>query len=765
MAAELPLAMQSQDALDHHTLDWPVGEMLQHRFDSGPRHNATGDSQVVFQNDVHVAGAAWLRMYFGEVQLDGSSRIRMTSLADGEVQELDAAGMQLWRNSSAYFNGDTVRVELIAAPATFNNAVSLGSVAMERLVAGQDRGGCGICGPDDRTPSNVEWAARMMPVGCSATIYNTYNCFVTAGHCLNGADVLQFNVPASSPNCSLNNPPVADQFPVIAADGVNSGVGADYGAMKSGANNLGQTPYDRYGIFIPLASSVPSSGTASVNGFGVDEQCERTQTQQFHDGPITGTSSSAISYDIDITFGNSGSSILYNGEIIGVVSHCSSACENYGTRIDLPNFAEIREQICGVPVGACCVGTTCVVIAADNCGGTFLGEGTECTENACAPTGGCCTGTDCSITVEAECDGSYPGDDTDCLGNPCLSTGACCTDFQCAITSEASCEGVYLGDGTDCLGSPCNPTGACCTGTDCTYAYEPDCDGTWLGAGSICNGVTCSEYQFQGMAWQIVGTDLVDDDEFTWTVDVFTVLNQGERLDAVAGDVQQPKMVSTSTSFYQNTFGGPTSQSINPALFDTFPDLRYDSFVTIGSLDGDGTPFPENALSDIGIDWNEFNAGGAISTSDGTWYITPKDGQGIAQLFTDQDCNERYGVRIARLTVRGTTAQVHVEALFQGKEADGDSWQSTGEIDIAYDGTLDCNGNGAADACDIADGTSSDDNGNGIPDECESGCAGDYTGDGITNVQDLLLVIGGWDNPYDVNDLLTVIGDWDCSSP
>ncbi|MDP7009311.1 MAG: hypothetical protein QGI78_07055, partial [Phycisphaerales bacterium] len=33
----------------------------------------------------------------------------------------------------------------------------------------------------------------------------------------------------------------------------------------------------------------------------------------------------------------------------------------------------------------------------------------------------------------------------------------------------------------------------------------------------------------------------------------------------------------------------------------------------------------------------------------------------------------------------------------------------------------DCNENGIADACDIADGTSSDDNGNGVPDECEVG--------------------------------------------
>ena len=43
-------------------------------------------------------------------------------------------------------------------------------------------------------------------------------------------------------------------------------------------------------------------------------------------------------------------------------------------------------------------------------------------------------------------------------------------------------------------------------------------------------------------------------------------------------------------------------------------------------------------------------------------------------------------------------------------------------------------------------------------------CSGDYSGDGLTNVGDLLLVISEWGNPYDVTDLLAVISDWDCVS-
>ena len=46
----------------------------------------------------------------------------------------------------------------------------------------------------------------------------------------------------------------------------------------------------------------------------------------------------------------------------------------------------------------------------------------------------------------------------------------------------------------------------------------------------------------------------------------------------------------------------------------------------------------------------------------------------------------------------------------------------------------------------------------GILEPC--GCAGDWNGDALVNVEDLLLVIGGWGDPYGVEDLLEVIGAW-----
>ncbi len=105
------------------TLDYPVGQLQPYDVDSGARGNQAEAFETVFENLVRIEDAAWLRIYFGEVTLAEGSYIRMTSLLDGEVQELDERELALWSNSSAYFNGNAVQVELIAGPGTNGNRV------------------------------------------------------------------------------------------------------------------------------------------------------------------------------------------------------------------------------------------------------------------------------------------------------------------------------------------------------------------------------------------------------------------------------------------------------------------------------------------------------------------------------------------------------------------------------------------------------------------------------------------------------------------
>ena len=100
-----------------NTWDNPLPDPTPYPVDSGSVTNNSRHPHVVLEESVHLEDAKWMRLYFGpEMQLGEGSVIRMTSLFDGEVQELDAAGLAMWSNTSGYFNGNFVTVELIAAP-------------------------------------------------------------------------------------------------------------------------------------------------------------------------------------------------------------------------------------------------------------------------------------------------------------------------------------------------------------------------------------------------------------------------------------------------------------------------------------------------------------------------------------------------------------------------------------------------------------------------------------------------------------------------
>ena len=340
------------------TLPAPIGEFEPYPVDSGVKANLADAAATVHVEIVSVPDAGWLRLYFAEAQLPPGSTIRMTSLRDGETQELDSDGIAMWSYASAYFNGDTVMIELVAGPKTGRNRFVLDKVA--RQMVNQPIGGCtfpcGICGDDDRVSSNEDWSGRFLPAGCTASVWNEDSCLVSAGHCIFGAMTVQFNVPASNPDCSINNPPVADQFPILATIFSNGGVGNDWAVMTTGTNNLGQTIFERYGLLRAIASSPPAVGeTLGVWGFGIDDQCTLSQTQQTHTAEVDSVSGSFFEHTVDITCGSSGSSAIRNNEILGIVTHCP--CPGIATRVDLAAFAAARESLCGegagIPNDAC----------------------------------------------------------------------------------------------------------------------------------------------------------------------------------------------------------------------------------------------------------------------------------------------------------------------------------------------------------------------------------------------------------------------------
>lgn len=404
-------------AAAQETLDHPVGSLQAYVHDSGAIANLDAARGLKHQHVVLVKNAAWLRLHFNNVQLEKGSYVRVTSLLDNETQILDAANMALWGNTSAYFNGDSVQVELVADGGTNNNRFAIFQLERELLPADEPRGSqgqCGICGiTDDRVPSSENWTSRLFPAGCTASVWNEDSCMVSAGHCIGGSMVVQFNVPASLANCSTVNPPVADQFPITATSFTNGGVGNDWAVLTPGTNGLGELPYERYGDLRPISPTVAGIGQTSVlTGYGVDQTCTRSQTQQTHSGPISSVFSNYYRFSVDLRGGNSGSSLLRNNQIIGIATHCP--CPNIATRIDLPAFVQARLVLCGnlpEPPNNNCADA----IPFNNGNGdgimpySTLGATTDGPINpigACNDSGSRQTGRDIWYTYEATCTGS-----------------------------------------------------------------------------------------------------------------------------------------------------------------------------------------------------------------------------------------------------------------------------------------------------------------------------------------------------------------------
>ncbi len=97
-----------------------------------------------------------------------------------------------------------------------------------------------------------------------------------------------------------------------------------------------------------ISNQGASNGTqVDLTGYGVDNTCTLSQTQQFAQGNICGVFSNAYTFNVDLRGGNSGSSLIRTStqQIIGIATHCP--CCNVATRITNSDFAQAREDLCG----------------------------------------------------------------------------------------------------------------------------------------------------------------------------------------------------------------------------------------------------------------------------------------------------------------------------------------------------------------------------------------------------------------------------------
>lgn len=360
---------------------------------SGVLANALPIETVVWQDFVTVpAGTPWLRLQYAAANLDQGSYLRIVSLRDGEVMTMHQEHLAQWGMTSAFFNGNSVLVQLVAGPHTVGNEVTI-----TRVTAGDaapDIVPETICGStDDRVPSSDPRSGRLSN-GCSGWIIDAagggnQKLHLSAGHCYaaSGA-VLQFAVPSSSANCSLVQPPVAKQFAVDASTSqyVNGGVGNDYWVFRCFANSTtGLTTFQEQGAAYTLATAMPSSGSTVRNtGYGVDgtntngaaagSSCSctssagtgtRNQTQQTHTGNLVSNAGTTLQHQVDTCGGNSGSVLIdeVSGRAIGIHTHggCSTGASTYnsGTQVTHPSLVAAIQAMCPTCAVHASYGTSC----------------------------------------------------------------------------------------------------------------------------------------------------------------------------------------------------------------------------------------------------------------------------------------------------------------------------------------------------------------------------------------------------------------------
>ncbi|TDM05750.1 MAG: hypothetical protein C4K60_13620 [Ideonella sp. MAG2] len=336
-------------------------EMRAYSFAS-PEQVAPGRGEVIASHTVQAAGAPWLRLQFKDVRLLPGSKLRITSLQDGAVQELDARGLHQWRNTSAYFNGEAVRVELLAGKGSKGNRFAVSHVMVGQAPV-QTESQCGAT--DDRVPSNAPDRARLVNVGCTVNLMSN-GCFVTAGHCLaspGSVNVVEFNVPLSGSTGAIVHPAPKDQYvPTTNRLFKNSGVGKDWGVFTTSPNaTTGLTALQAQGSSLNFATAVPAVGAdVVITGYGVDSGTAN-QTQQVSNGPITAvnTTGTSMQYKADTEGGNSGSVVVSGGNVVAIHTHggCTTAGtgSNQGTLYTNPELQAAFTQVCGAtpPVPTC----------------------------------------------------------------------------------------------------------------------------------------------------------------------------------------------------------------------------------------------------------------------------------------------------------------------------------------------------------------------------------------------------------------------------
>ena len=251
---------------------------------------------------------------------------------------------------------------------------------------------------------------------------------------------------------------------------------------------------------------------------------------------------------------------------------------------------------------------------------------------------------------------------------------------------------------------------------------------------------------------------VVDLTGFSCTRLYVNMANESDFMSSISGDSNVPTYVNTTTNFYHAALGAATPNGINSILFPVYPDLVYDSWVTIGLESVPNASAGEAAVATVQSTENPWVTnfdpggglpGGSIVIDDligGAWYALNGDANGVA--------GEDLKVLVGQFTTTGELSgqlycqifpngdgQQNVLYLFPFGGADIPGCVDSNACNFNPDATSDdgscdysCYGCTDAAACNYDATATLDDNACTYADagyDCDGNCLSDSDGDGI----------------------------------
>jgi hypothetical protein len=325
----------------------------------------------------------------------------------------------------------------------------------------------------------------------------------------------------------------------------------------------------------------------------------------------------------------------------------------------------------------------------------------------------------------------------------CIDETACNYDAAATINDDTcfyaqdyyDCEGICLADAdSDGVCDP-NEVDGCDDMNACNYNAEAtDNDGS-------CDYCSCSDAGTDGygLVVELVAehTEGELDGMSTYRVYV-TTPNDDDFLSAVYGDDEDPLNIVSTTSFYQHMFGSVLGSDMFPDIYPTFPELEFDSWVTIG-LD-QGTVAGESApqvIQSTDFSWvDQFEAGGNLDIDDsvgGSWFVL--DPGSTANAYSGSDLM----ILVAQLTTEGVPSGTIQAQFFNHGSQDDVSRVALSFNGLSGTSSSSC---GCTDetACNYDMNATDDDGTCSFPEDfldCAGNCINDADGDGICDEEEV----------------------------